>query len=167
MSGKGKKKKRPGRGRQAPERAKGFEAKPPQVGLHFTIGTGPSLDPDIEQLNLENDARLLKAGLLYADRVKLASVGSSLTLRMLADAKSGPDRQLDFLERHFRENLSRDHPEKAATRIAFVWRYRELKQGRNVAKDLLPKRLEPHVSSGKCGRSSRRAGRGSPAPRGR
>src|SRR5215204_2991571 len=55
--------------------------------LRFTIGTGPSSDPSHRQLSLENDVRLLKAGLLYADRVKLCSVGSSLTLRMLADVK--------------------------------------------------------------------------------
>ena len=80
--------------------------------------------------------------MLYADRVKLASAGSYVTLRIVADAKLGPDRQLDFLERHFRENLSRDSPEEAATGIAFIRRYRELRNGRNVAKDLLPKRLE-------------------------
>lgn len=116
--------------------------KPPAGVLHFTIGTGPSFDGTTRQLTLENDVRLLKAGLLYADRVKLASAGASITLRMVADAKLGPDRQLDFLERHFRENLSRDSPEKAAQRIAFIRRYRELRQSHNVAKDLLPKRLE-------------------------
>ncbi len=79
--------------------------------MHLTVGTGPSFDPSRGQLSLENDARLLKAGLLYADRVRLCSVGSSLTLRMLDDAKADPDHQLDFLERHFRENISRDHPE--------------------------------------------------------
>ncbi len=61
---------------------------------------------------------------------------------MVADTKLGPDGQLDFLERHFRENLSRDSPEEAAIGIEFVRRYRELRQGRNVAKDMLPKRLE-------------------------
>jgi hypothetical protein len=140
VSGKGKKKgKRPGRGRQAPERV---GSKPPASGLHFTIGTGSSFDEATQQLTLKNDARLLKAGLLYADRVKLASAGSSITLRMVDDAKLCPDAQLDFLERHFRENLSRDSPEEAAVGIEFVRRYRELRQGRNVAKDLLPKRLE-------------------------
>ena len=104
MSGQRKKKRRKARGGHAPhtDRANVHDSGSPVAGLHFTIGTGPSFDPNIGQLTLENDVRLLKAGLLYADRVRLVSVGSSLTLRMLADAKSDPDRQLDFLERHFR-----------------------------------------------------------------
>ena len=40
--GKKNKRKRPGRGRQAPERAE--VPKPKTGGLHFTIGTGPSFD---------------------------------------------------------------------------------------------------------------------------
>ncbi len=141
MSGKGKKKrKRAGRGRPSPERA--AAPKPNAGGLHITIGTGPSRDPATGQLSLADDARLLKAALLYADRVKLASAGSSITLGMVATAALGPDAQLDFLERHFRENLSRDSPERAAMGIEFVRRYRELRQSRNVAKDMLPKRLE-------------------------
>ncbi len=77
MSGKGKKKrKRAGRGRPSPER--GGAPKPTAGGLHFTIGTGPSFDEATQQLSLENDTRLLKAGLLYADRIKLASASSSI-----------------------------------------------------------------------------------------
>lgn len=39
-----------------------------------------------------NDARILKAGLLYADRVRLVSLGSSLTLRVVRDvARSDPE----------------------------------------------------------------------------
>jgi len=93
-------------------------------------------------LSLENDACLLKAGLLYADRVKLASVGSSLTLRMVADAKSDTERQIDFLERHFRENISRDDPEAAATMLEFIRQYRQLRQGRNLSPDQLALRLK-------------------------
>ena len=49
--------------------------------LHFTIGTGLSQHPTIEQLSLENDLSLVKVGLLYADRVRLCSIGSSLALQ--------------------------------------------------------------------------------------
>lgn len=144
MSGKRKKKKRPGRDRQQSEQAGAKVAVPvPPAGrLHFTVGTGPSLDDSTRHLSLENDARLLKAGLLYADRVKLASVGSSLTLRMVADAKSGPERQLEFLERHFRENVSRDHPEQAATMLEFIRLYRPLLRGRNLTKEQLALRFK-------------------------
>ncbi len=144
MSGKRRKKKRGTRNRQAPgrTRAKVADADASALGLHFTVGTGPSFDESTENLTLEDDARLLKAGLLYADRVKLASVGSSLTLRMVADAHSGPDRQLDFLERHFRENVSRDNPEEAATVIEFIRLYRPLRHGRNLSKEQLALRFK-------------------------
>jgi len=106
------------------------------------VGTGPSFDPSTQHLSLENDSRLLKAGLLYADRVRLVSVGSSLALRMLADARSGPDHQLDFLERHFRENVSRDDPEAAATVLEFIRLYRPLRHGRNLSKEQLRLKLQ-------------------------
>src|SRR5215208_399982 len=127
-----RKRNRAGHGREA--------GSPPTGRLHFTIGTGPSSDPSTGHLSLQNDARLLKAGLLYADRVTLCSVGSSLTLRMLADAKSHKNQQLHFMERHFRENIARDDPE-AAKAIEFVRRYRELRRDRNLSKEQLVLRI--------------------------
>jgi hypothetical protein len=128
-----RKRNRAGHGREAGGR--------PAGRLHFTIGTGPSSDPSTGHLSLQNDARLLKAGLLYADRVRLCSVGSSLTLRMLADTKSHKNQQLDFIERHFRENIARDDPE-AAKAIEFVRRYRELRRDRNLSKEQLVLRIQ-------------------------
>lgn len=128
--GRKKKRKRPGRGRHASERTQ--EAKPtpdaPSLGgLHFTVATGISSDPAVGHLSLASDARLLKAGLLYADRVRLVSIGSSLTLRMLRDvARSDTEYQLDFLERHFRENIARDSPEEAETVLETLRLYRPL-----------------------------------------
>jgi hypothetical protein len=144
LSGKRKKKRRKARGGHSPhtDGAKAYDSGTPIGGLHFTIGTGPLFDPNIGQLTLENDVRLLKAGLLYADRVRLVSVGSSLTLRMLADAKSDPDRQLDFLERHFRENISRDDSEAAATMLEFIRLYRPLRRGRNLSKEQITLKLK-------------------------
>lgn len=123
----------------------------PGGGLHFTIGTGPSTDPSTGHLSLRNDVRLLKAGLLYADRVKLCSVGSSLTLRMLADARiDDPDRQLDFIERHFRENIARDDPEAAETMIEFARRYRGLRRRRNLDREQIALKIK---LSGELGRT--------------
>lgn len=139
MSGKRSRKKRKGRSRRATEWPTGTAeaiTQPTKI-LHFTVGTGPSFDDSIKQLSLENDARLLKAGLLYADRVRLASVGSSLTLKMMSDANAGRERQLDFIERHFRDNASRDHPEEAATILEFVELYRPMLRSRNLSKEQL------------------------------
>ena len=143
MSGKRKKKKkRAARGRPEASGRAGTNAAAPTGGLHFTVGAGVSVEPATGKLTLENDARLLKAGLLYADRVRLVSVGSSLTLRMLDDAGSGPKRRLDFLERFFRDTVSRDDPEKAAVGIEIIRDYRELKRGRNLNRDQLARRLK-------------------------
>ena len=104
--------------------------------LHFTVGTGPSFDPCRGQLSLENDLRLLKAGILYADRMRMCSVGVSLTLRMLADARVDDlGRQLDYIECHLRENIGRDDPEAAETLIEFAQRYRELRCGRSLNRE--------------------------------
>lgn len=155
MSGKDKKKrKRPGRGRQAPERLRSAAAAsgPPADGrLHFTVATGISSDPDVGHLSLANDARLLKAGLLYADRVRLVSIGSSLTLRMLRDVeRSDPEYQLDFLERHFRENIARDSPEDAETVLETIRLYRPLRRGRNLTQEQLQLRLRLALQFGRA-----------------
>ena len=64
MSGKRKKKKRPGWRLVDPDRARAETApSPPVDGLHFTVVTDVSTDPDTGHLILDNDARLLKAGL--------------------------------------------------------------------------------------------------------
>jgi len=144
LSGKRRKKKRTARGRHTlhTEGAKAHNSGTPIGGLHFTIGTGPLFDPNLGQLTLENDVRFLKAGLLYADQVRLVSVSSSLTLRMLAVAGSDPDRQLDFLERHFRKNISRDDPEGAGTMLELIRIYRPLRRGRNLTKEQIAQRLK-------------------------
>lgn len=102
--------------------------------LHFTIGTGPNSLPSSNHLSLENDVRLLKASLLYADRIKLCSIGSSLTLKMLNDANTDPPQQLDFIEKHFRETVARDNPEEAATVLEFIRQYRQLLRSSNPTK---------------------------------
>ena len=102
--------------------------------LHFTVGTGPSFDPCRGQLSLENHLRLLKAGILYADRMRMCSVGVSLTLRMLADARIDDlGRQFDYTECHFREYLGRGDHEAVKILIEFPKCYRELRRcGRSL-----------------------------------
>ncbi len=63
-------------------------------GLHFTIGAHPARTADIS-----NDLMLLKASLLYADRIKLYSIQATM-LKMLEIASDIPFRQkLSVLER--------------------------------------------------------------------
>lgn len=61
--------------------------------FHITIGVSPS-----GELNLENDLQMLKAAILYADRVKLCSLTSSMIMTFLAVGELNPQQQLEFLE---------------------------------------------------------------------
>src|SRR5215217_2349307 len=97
--------------------------------LHFTIGTGLGLHPTVEQLSLENDLLLVKAGLLYADRVRLCSIGSALALDFVKLMGASHAQQLDFLEKYFAE-LAPTNPEAAATMREFIPLYRDLRQRR-------------------------------------
>jgi hypothetical protein len=97
--------------------------------LHFTIGTGLGLHPTVEQLSLENDLLLVKAGLLYADRVRLCSIGSALALDFVKLMGASTAQQLDFLEKNFAE-LAPTNPEAAATMRKFIPLYRDLRQRR-------------------------------------
>jgi hypothetical protein len=62
--------------------------------LHITVGTAPGAE-----LNLLNDLRMVKAGILYADRVKLCSPAYSILLPMLELGEQSIEERLDFLER--------------------------------------------------------------------
>ncbi len=92
---------------------------------------------------MANDVRLLKAGLLYADRVRMCSVGASLTLRMLKVTRiTDLGRQMDYIERHFRENIGRDDPEAAETMIEFARRYRGLRRSRNPDREQIALKMQ-------------------------
>ena len=51
------------------------------AGFHISIGTGPS-DTSLGKVTLEHDLRLVKAALLYADRVTLYSPAASFLLAL-------------------------------------------------------------------------------------
>ncbi len=97
--------------------------------LHFTIGTGLGLHPTVGQLSLENDLLLVKAGLLYADRVRLCSIGASLALEFEKLMKASDRERMEFLRKYF-EDLAPSNPEAAATMREFVARYRDLRRRR-------------------------------------
>jgi hypothetical protein len=64
-----------------------------QGQFHITIGSSP-----VAELTLENDMRMVKAALLYADKVKLCSFMSSMMLLMMAFKELKPKQQIEFLE---------------------------------------------------------------------
>lgn len=61
--------------------------------LHITIGAFPS-----NMLSLDTDLQMVKAALLYADRVKLCSFASSLVISILALRQLTPGQQLELFE---------------------------------------------------------------------
>lgn len=61
--------------------------------LHITIGTAAG-----KGLSLQDDLRLLKAGLLYGDRVKLCSLMSSMLVLFSQLTNLSEDQRLDALE---------------------------------------------------------------------
>jgi hypothetical protein len=97
--------------------------------LHFTIGTAFGTNPTVQQLSLENDLLLVKAGLLYADRVRLCSIGSSLALEFARLMEASDRQRMEWLSRYF-EDLAPTNPEAAATMREFVSMYRDLRRRR-------------------------------------
>jgi hypothetical protein len=57
-----------------------------QNALHITIGSTPQISEDqgVQKLTLENDLRMVKAALLYADHSKLCSIASAALLGIAA-----------------------------------------------------------------------------------
>jgi hypothetical protein len=56
--------------------------------LHIIIGAAPT-----GAVSLQHDLRMTKAALLYADRTKLCSPTSSMTLQMLLSGETNRNRQ--------------------------------------------------------------------------
>lgn len=65
--------------------------------LNITIVTAIETEPS--RLTLENDLRLIKAALLYADHAKLCSAASSIWIPIIAYKDMAPDVQLARLEK--------------------------------------------------------------------
>jgi len=66
---------------------------PSPTTLHITIGTYPS-----RSMSLDQDLRLLKAAVLYADRVELYSLTASMLLAVMKLAKVPVSEQIRLLE---------------------------------------------------------------------
>jgi hypothetical protein len=61
--------------------------------FHITIGSHP-----VDELSLENDMRLVKASLLYADKAKLCNFTSSMLLTILSYGLLNTKQRTDFVE---------------------------------------------------------------------
>jgi hypothetical protein len=68
---------------------------------------------------------LVKAGLLYADRVRLCSIGSALALEFAKLMGASDNQRLEWLDRYFADMAS-TNPQEAATVRQFVKLYRQI-----------------------------------------
>jgi hypothetical protein len=74
-----------------------------EAPFHFTIATAPEFD-SADEFTVKNELRLVKVGLLYADRARLYSPGTSMVvqLRKHRNARSDEERRehvVDYLTR--------------------------------------------------------------------
>jgi hypothetical protein len=109
--------------------------------LHFTIGTAGTLVGSSGQPSLTTDLLLVKAGLLYADRVRLYSIGSTLGAQLLTLSDATCNEKLKWLERFFK-NQQTEWPREASGGLEMVKRYRQLLRKQSVKRLGLPERQE-------------------------
>jgi hypothetical protein len=86
--------------------------------LHITVGAAPQ-----GSFNLTHELRLLKAGLLYADKVKLCSLSSAVALT-LPYLSILPDKELLELAQHAAKALNKN----PQTIEAFIDKYQQLQK---------------------------------------
>jgi hypothetical protein len=103
--------------------------------LHFTVGTSPS-----GKVSLENDLQVLKAALLYADKVKLCSLTTSMLLSMLAIRDLKPVQQIALLESLV--PIIVPDPVEASDQLASLQTLRQLCTKRNLNKQELLQRAQ-------------------------
>ncbi len=103
--------------------------------FHITVGCAPE-----PKLLLAHDVRILKAALLYADRVKLCSLSTSLILMILALGNLKPEQQLEFLEAVL--PLRETDPKRADENLSNFRYLRELSKKRYLNKRELAARME-------------------------
>src|ERR1044072_1205792 len=67
--------------------------------LHITIGSTPQISEDegAQKISLENDLRLLKASLLYADHAKLVSISSAALVEIAAIGDVPREKRWDLI----------------------------------------------------------------------
>jgi hypothetical protein len=82
--------------------------------LHFTVASSAGHHSS-ERLDLSEDLALVKASLLYADRVKLCSVGSSLLTTIAEFAESPAEERAKLVVRY----LSDFQPSMSSEQVWF------------------------------------------------
>jgi hypothetical protein len=109
----------------------------PASEVHFTIGASP-----VRSVSLTKDLNLLKAALLYADRVKLCSLSSMMILSAVTVANCDPDDQLTFMEEMLPHVASSPDKLSAASEVIRLYRRLRSKKWLNRRESLLKEGIE-------------------------
>lgn len=72
-----------------------------QRGLHITVGALPVTNKSAlrPKVDMEDELRMVKAALLYADHAKLCSINASILMDMISFEELSTKQRLDFLEK--------------------------------------------------------------------
>lgn len=92
-----------------------------QRGLHITIGSAPQVaeEQGTQKISLENDLRLTKAGLLYADHAKLVSIASAALLEIAAIGDVPKQKRWDLIKQLQSYARDEENEEKLTILSAF------------------------------------------------
>lgn len=114
-----------------------------QKKFHITIGASPQ-----SEINLENDLRLVKAALLYADRVTLCSLQSSMILTIQSVGNLSKDQQMDLFESLVSSMVSDAVKVAAILKLLQVYRQVSRKKYRTRNDILLQRQVGVAIESG-------------------
>jgi hypothetical protein len=125
-----------------------------QKKLHITVGTAPdAIDSSgASRINLRNELNIVKAALLYADRVKLCSITSSIMLDGLNFRNFPVQKKIAFLEA-FAQGMSQQFDTSVITEVVQryrqAWKRRYSRNGRATLKTIETKldELAPSLES--------------------
>lgn len=90
----------------------GSRPKSSEAGMLFVVGSSSGADGRSSDFNLRHELNLVKAALLYADRVKLVSVGASMLSGWVELRDVPRQKRLDLMRRHGGHLLTPDQLEK-------------------------------------------------------
>jgi hypothetical protein len=103
--------------------------------FHITVGSSPSYG-----INLDGDLRMVKSALLYADRVKLCSITSSMMLTLVSLKESAQKQHLEMLEVLIPPMC--EDKDQARELVEQLHRYRQIGYGKNPTKQELLQRAK-------------------------
>jgi len=109
--------------------------------FHITVGT--SIEPG-SKIDIEHELRLLKAALLYADNVKLCSLGSSLIVPLAQIKDLSKDEKIEVAAMMFQAFVDSTENESYRQMSSFIPTLAEMQRRRKIKQEI-KKHVSPDV----------------------